>query len=108
MGHVTSVRRTLAPPLRDIRLDAVCIAVIGMLGCGQASAPPPPEAETVPEPVPELTAAPYRVYVTNERSGDLTVIAGGTHEVVAGRLGCCVGRIWCVGCRFCEWRIFWF
>ena len=29
------------------------------------------------------TPPPYRVYVTNEGSGDLTAIAGGTHEVLA-------------------------
>ena len=32
---------------------------------------------------PEAPPPPYYVYVTNETSGDLTVIAGGTHEVVA-------------------------
>ncbi len=81
MGHGTSIRRTLAILLRDLRLGAVCVAVIGILGCG--AAPPPPEPEPVPDQAPELIAAPYLVYVTNERSGDLTVIAGGTHEVVA-------------------------
>ena len=83
MGHGTSIRRTLAPHLRDIGVGAVSVAIIGALGCGQTAAPPA-ETEAVPEPAPEITApSPYLVYVTNERSGDLTVIAGGTHEVIA-------------------------
>ncbi len=83
MGHGTSIRRTLALQLCDLRVGAVCAAVIGVLGCGQTAAPPA-ETEAVPEPAPEITAPlPYLVYVTNERSGDLTVIAGGTHEVIA-------------------------
>ena len=35
------------------------------------------EGESIPETI------SYRVYVTNERSGDLTVIAGNTHKVLA-------------------------
>ena len=34
-------------------------------------------------PPPPAPPPPYHVYVTNEYSGDLTVIAGGTNEVVA-------------------------
>ena len=81
MGPGTSVRRTLAILLRDMRLGAVCVGIIGILGCN--SAPPPPEPEPVPDQAPAFTSAPYLVYVTNEQSGDLTVIAGGTHEVLA-------------------------
>ena len=43
----------------------------------QAAAPPPAA------PAPEPPKAPYYVYVTNEIGGDLTVIDGGTNQVVA-------------------------
>ena len=42
-------------------------------------APPPEPADVAPPASPP----PYHVYVTNEYSGDMTVIAGGTNEVVA-------------------------
>jgi YVTN family beta-propeller protein len=42
----------------------------------QAAAPPPAA------PAPEPPKAPYYVYVTNEIGGDLTVIDGGTNQVV--------------------------
>ena len=42
------------------------------------TAAPPPAA-----PAPEPPKAPYHVYVTNEIGGDLTVIDGGTNQVVA-------------------------
>ena len=44
----------------------------------QQTAAPPPAA-----PAPEPPKAPYHVYVTNEVGGDLTVIDGGTNQVVA-------------------------
>jgi YVTN family beta-propeller protein len=36
-----------------------------------------------PEPVTEKPKGAYRIYVTNERSGDLSIIDSATHEVVA-------------------------
>ena len=41
------------------------------------------DAVPAPPPPPPAPPPPYHVYVTNEYSGDLTVIAGGTNEVVA-------------------------
>jgi len=38
---------------------------------------------TAPEKVAEKPAGGYKIYVTNERSGDLSVIDSATHEVVA-------------------------
>ena len=59
------------------RAMPVLLALAALAACGGADAPPPePHGDAAP-PV------PYHVYVTNEYSGDLTVIAGGTHEVVA-------------------------
>ena len=59
-------------------------AMIAGGACGDRptsdSTAPDPGAEAV---VTDAVPPPYRVYVTNERSGDLTVIAGGTHEVLA-------------------------
>ena len=64
------------------RLFFLCLAVT--LGACGGTAPP---ADPAPEPAAEAVAVdtdpPYRIYVTNERSGDLTVIAGGTHDVLA-------------------------
>ena len=56
-----------------------------VVACGGAPGPADPAAEPTTEAVaPETTSPPpYRIYVTNERSGDLTVIAGDTHEVTA-------------------------
>ena len=70
----------------NIRLSQLMLSffAVTVVACG--GAPPPddavsdPLAETVAT---EPTPPPYRVYVTNESSGDLTVIAGGTHEVLA-------------------------
>src|SRR5262245_15475895 len=44
-------------------------------GCGTQ----PQEVRTEVKPA----SSPYRIYVTNERSGDLSVIDGATYEVVA-------------------------
>ena len=59
-------------------------AAATVVACGGAAPPdgpaPDPAVETV---APDTGPPPYRVYVMNERSGDLTVIAGGTHEVLA-------------------------
>ena len=54
------------------------LAVGALAACVEEmpSADPPDEAASTPP-------APYHVYVTNEYSGDMTVIAGGTNEVVA-------------------------
>ena len=68
---------TGAPVLRRLLLGVTTLA---MVACGAEQPPPAPAVD------PEQTAPslpPYHVYVTNETSGDLTVIAGGTHEVVA-------------------------
>ena len=54
-------------------------AVVACGGEGQVDSDPPPEPEVAVEAPPPA----YGIYVTNERSGDLTVIAGGTHEVLA-------------------------
>ena len=50
-------------------------------GCGGESAQPNEDPNDLD--ISKNTPPPYHIYVTNERSGDLTVIAGGSHEVVA-------------------------
>ena len=55
----------------------VMLALAAGVACGAA---PPEEPAADPAPA---APPPYHVYVTNEYSGDLTVIAGGTNEVVA-------------------------
>ena len=59
-----------------------CVALAGAMmwltACGGGPEPAQSDVAAV-----AATAPPYRVYVTNEGSGDLTVIAGGTHEVLA-------------------------
>jgi YVTN family beta-propeller protein len=49
--------------------------VVFTLACGS---PAPRESAKTPEP-----ESAYRVYVTNEASGDLSVIDAGKHEVIA-------------------------
>src|SRR5258706_5208147 len=56
--------------LRKLGLSIV-LAAAGLAGC---------EARRV---VPSPQSAAYRVYVTNEQSGDLTVIDGATQQVLA-------------------------
>jgi len=62
--------------------QSCCVALAGasmwLTACGGGPDPAQNEAAAV-----ATGAPPYRVYVTNEGSGDLTVIAGGTHEVLA-------------------------
>jgi YVTN family beta-propeller protein len=67
-------------------LAALLIAAVGLSACERkapapaATAPAPSQAQVeVPPPRP----GSYRIYVTNERSGDLSVIEGDTHEVIA-------------------------
>ena len=81
MGQVTGGIVTGAAVLRRLLLGVVTLAMVACSAEQLAPAPAPaPTADLEPAP-PAL--APYHVYVTNETSGDLTVIAGGTHEVVA-------------------------
>lgn len=65
---------------------AALIAAFGLAGCERKTADPATAeapAEQSQAQVPPPSASPYRIYVTNERSGDLSVIDGGTHEVIA-------------------------
>ena len=57
-----------------------CVLVALMLfvvACGSTGSPEP---ASVVDAEPEAPPPPYHVYVTNERGGDLTVIAGETHD----------------------------
>ena len=57
------------------------LLIVSLLaGCGGATTP---ETAEPADTAPAAADIPYRVYVTNEGSGDLTVIAGGTHDVLA-------------------------
>src|SRR5207244_3827463 len=64
-------------------ITAITLASLILLAsCGgpapqQQAAAPAPAAQPAPPP-----PAPYYVYVTNETGGDLSVIHGGTNEVV--------------------------
>ena len=57
---------------------ALAVALLWLTACGGEPEPAQNDAAAI-----ATAAPPYRVYVTNEGSGDLTVIAGGTHEVLA-------------------------
>jgi YVTN family beta-propeller protein len=61
--------------------------VLFLAACGRENTSPPAtpsasESQSPPQPV-SSSSAPYRVYVTNERSGDLSVIDGQTYQVLA-------------------------
>ena len=70
LGRIT--RAALASPM----------LLAGIPACGGGQ---PQQTEALPPaaPPPEPPKAPYHVYVTNEVGGDLTVIHGGTNQVVA-------------------------
>ncbi len=59
--------------------------LVAVSACGGSNQPQQEQAAATPPaaPAPEPPKAPYYVYVTNELGGDLTVIDGGTNEVVA-------------------------
>ena len=59
------------------------IVLAAMSACGGPPEPQPPASTPPAAPAPEPPKAPYHVYVTNEVGGDLTVIDGGTNQVVA-------------------------
>ena len=80
-----------------LRAFLVCLPMAVLAACG-GSPPPEPAAAgaaassdsvpaateyTAPGTVPSLQAGNFRVLVTNERSGDLSVIDGATREVIA-------------------------
>ena len=67
----------MVPVARNLLM---CI-VISIVACGGEPRSDPP-ASIVPSSAP-ASATPYRIYVTNESSGDLTVIDGGTNRVAA-------------------------
>lgn len=74
--------------------DALCrsaallsCGVLFLAACGRqdppsSDAPPESQSQSAPRQV-SSSSAPYRVYVTNERSGDLSVIDGQTYQVLA-------------------------
>ncbi|MBD92709.1 MAG: hypothetical protein CL482_00415 [Acidobacteria bacterium] len=70
-----------------MRIKRYAFAVLLVLGgCSGASTPGEQEADVGTEaatPMPDAPPPPYVVYVTNEGSGDLSVIRGDTHEVTA-------------------------
>src|SRR5688572_31068947 len=70
----------------NARIGLASLIVVAMTSaCGGGSQPQQEQAAATPPaaPAPEPPKAPYYVYVTNETGGDLTVIDGGTNEVVA-------------------------
>ena len=66
------------------RLVVSFAAMLVIAACGRQEAPresTPPQAQS--DTSAPATSGAYRVYVTNERSGDLTVIDGETHQVLS-------------------------
>lgn len=77
-------------------LSAMFLPLLLLAGCGKSTPPEQapdaagtapaaaaPVAQYQPGAVPPMEAGGYRVLVTNERSGDLSVIDGPTHTVLA-------------------------
>ena len=55
-------------------------SMLFVIGCGSSGTPEP---AGVVDAEPAVSPPPYHVYVTNEAGGDLTVIAGESHDVLA-------------------------
>lgn len=70
-------------------ITLLALGAFFIAACGERSGEvPETSASTSASPAPTAapqtrSSVPYRVYVTNERSGDMTVIDGLTHEVIA-------------------------
>jgi len=62
---------------------AVVCALLGSVSCGGVGELPDESDVRSEASIPQAVPPPYYVYVTNERGGDLSVIAGGVNEVVA-------------------------
>jgi YVTN family beta-propeller protein len=55
----------------------------GLVACGAEPSPAPEDTTDTAPAATRETPPPYLVFVTNEGSGDLTMIAGDTHEAMA-------------------------
>ena len=66
------------------QLLLISLIAILAISCSQSPANTAPNvtASQAPAPIPEWKSG-YRVFVTNETSGDLSIIDGTTHEVIA-------------------------
>jgi YVTN family beta-propeller protein len=76
----------MSPSLRSFPFRALCTAsaiVIAACSGPEPAKPQPPAAAATPAPPATPPAPAVRVYVTNETSGDLTVIDAGTQAVIA-------------------------
>src|SRR5258708_774349 len=78
----------IIPPMRTRHLSGVALAIVVTAACGGAEpakpAPEAPPAAAAPAHPPARPATPaVRVYVTNETSGNRTVIDAATQAVVA-------------------------
>ena len=85
---------SMALRLSDVRILLLGIPLALLAACGSpsdeaaqpaaaaADAPAASQPAFVPGSVPALQAGDFRALVTNERSGDLSVIDGATHEVL--------------------------
>src|SRR5262245_45221671 len=61
------------------RALVIAATMVALSGCSRNEAPPPKPVDT---PVPKPTPPALGAYVTNEQSGDLTVIDAATRAVV--------------------------
>lgn len=59
-----------------------CLLAVSLAGCSKEPTTTTTPSTTSPTPLPPWTSG-YRVYVTNETSGDLSVIDGKTFDVIA-------------------------
>src|SRR5688572_24898913 len=63
----------------DFPRAALLVSAMGVLAsCSKNEEPPPPSTPSVP-----ASTVPHRIFVTNEMSGDMTVIDGQTHQTLA-------------------------
>src|SRR5262245_29609830 len=72
-------RQEILSRLTMVRRIILALALTYLLAGCEAK----PPGEYAPAAAPGSSTKPYRIYVTNERSGDLTVIDGVTHREIA-------------------------
>ncbi len=86
IGNTISLGLARTPARLGVAASLAAAFFLAMIGCDSRAAAPPTTA-IAPDPRPPVASTvitpPYRVFVTNEMSGDMTVIDGASDTVIA-------------------------